>query len=190
MSSGVAYNLRPRPCRSGIVDTSLPNRCRVTTVDLSATGCWRTILVTTAEHNCGCFVGVGQKECPDNIDWQRFLHLWMSCVTETPLPFGVSEILIVVEREPNPYATDDENALTRRNNEMVEKIVRELPIVNKHVRVCQKFNLWQDMYWEPLAIVRGGLDPFEPPDADDEGENDESGERDVYSPLYSETSDS
>lgn len=92
----------------------------------------------------------------------------MSCVTETPLPIGVSEILIVVERESNPYATDDENALTQRNNELARQIVHELPLINKHVRVCQKFDFWKDMYWEPLAIVRGGLDPLESPEASDD----------------------
>ena len=159
-----AYNLRSRPCRSGIVDTGLPDRCRVTTIDLSATSCARTITVTTAEHNCGHFVGVGQNECPDDVTWHKFLHVWMSSVTETPLPAGVDEILIVVEREQNPYASASENKLTLHNNSMVQQIVHDMPCANKSVRVCQKLDFSQDMYWEAIAIVRGGLNPFGQPE--------------------------
>jgi hypothetical protein len=155
------YNLRARPCRSGIISTDLPEKCRVTTIDLSATGCQRSILVTSAEYYCGQFVGIGQKECPDDVEWRHFLQLWMKIVTETPLPVGGSEILIVVEREENPYNTTAENTLTRHNNAIAQQIVHNLSCASKHVLVCQKLDFSQDMYWEPLAIIRGGLDPFE-----------------------------
>jgi hypothetical protein len=161
MSDNSTYNLRPRPCKSSITDTGLPDRCRVTVVDLAATGCWRTIVVTSAEHNCGCFVGIGEKECPDGMDWDQFLRQWMTRVMATPLPAGVYDIVIVVERSPNKFASAKDNALTQRNNEYAARIARVLPISNERVLVCQELHFCQDMYWEPLAIVRGGLDLFD-----------------------------
>ena len=156
------YNLRPRPCQSINSNTGLPDRCRVTVFDVNSVGCGRSLTITTCEHSFGTFVGIGEMQCPDNMRWTYFVRLWVFDFMSAPPPDNTTDVFVIIEKKAlcDRYTTNDDVELTKRNNERIKSIVRDLP-VEKQLIVCTDTKFHRDMYFGATAFIHGGMNPLQ-----------------------------